>query len=108
MITSTIFISKCAVGSWFGESIYLFESLRDSTGVLPIRQQKVNTLQSSFRLIQTLHFSLLFMLYIGAKMMQINNKVQKWKYKASILNNTATLVFWVCILVMAKPQFDMP
>ena len=41
-------------------------------------------------------------------MMQINNKEQKSKYMASILNNTATLVFWVCILVMAKPQFDMP
>ena len=89
-------------------SNYLSESLRDSTGVLPIRQQKVNALQSSFRLIQKLHFSLLSMLYIGAKIMQINNKVQKSKYKASILNNTANLVFWVCILVMAKPQFDMP
>ena len=95
---------------------YLFESLRDSTGVLPIRRQKVNALQSSFRLIQTLHFSLLFMLYIGAKMMQIN-KVQKWKYKASVLDNTAILVFlgmypsygktrvWYA-LVMAKSQLD--
>ena len=84
---------------------YLSESLRDSIGVLPIRQ-KVDVLQSSFSQVQTLHFLLLFMLYIGAKMMQINNKVQKWKYKASILNNTATLVFWVCILVMAKPKLD--
>ena len=84
-------------------SNYLSESLRESTGVLPIRQQKVNALQSSFRLIQTLHFSLLFMLYIGAKMMQVSSKVQKWKYKASILNNAATLVFWVYTLVMAKP-----
>ena len=56
---------------------YFSEVLRDSTGVLPIRRQKVNALQSSFRLIQALHFSVLFMLYIGAKMMQINNKVQK-------------------------------
>ena len=87
-------------------SNYLFESPRDSPGVLPIIQQKVNASQSSFRLIQIVHFSLLFMLYIGVKMMQINNKKQKWKYKASILNNTATLVFWVCILVMAKPKLD--
>ena len=84
-------------------SNYLSESLRDSTGVLPIRQQKVNASQSPIRLIQTLHFSLLFMLYIGAKMMQVSSKVQKWKYKASILNNAATLVFWVYTLVMAKP-----
>ena len=51
--------------------------------------------------------------------MQMNNKLQKWKYKASVLNNTANLVFlgmypsydktttW-CVLVMAKSQFDMP
>ena len=78
---------------------YLSGSLRDSTGVLPIRQEKVNASQSPIRLIQTLHFSLLFMLYIGAKMMQVSSKVQKWKYKASILNNA----FWVYTLVMAKP-----
>ena len=87
-------------------SNYLSESPRDSPGVLPIRRQKVNALQSSFRLIQTLHFSLLSMLYIGVKIIQINNREQKWKYKASILNNTATLVFWVCILVMTKPKLD--
>ena len=75
-------------------SNYLSESLRDPTGVLPIRQQKVDALQSSFRLIQALHFSMLFMLYVGAKIMQINNEVQKWKYKASILNNTTTLFFF--------------
>ena len=39
--------------------------------------------------------------------MQINNKLQKWKYKASIFNNTATLVFWVCILVITKPELDV-
>ena len=47
-------------------------------------------------------------------MMQINNKLQKWKYKASIFNNTATFfghlgiwVFWVCILVITKPELDV-
>ena len=75
MITNTIFISKCAVGS--EEQECLSESLKDSTGGLPIRQEKVNALQTSFRLIPVLHFSLLFILYIGAKMMQINNKLQK-------------------------------
>ena len=65
--------------------------------------QKINALQSSFRLIPTLHFSLLFILYIDAKMMQINNKLQK----SSILNNTAALLFWLCILVITKPQLDV-
>ena len=81
---------------------YLSESLRDTTGVLPIRQQKINALQSSFRLIPMLHFLLSFIVYIGAKMMQINNKLQKWKYKASVLNKTATLVFrWGTHLYMS-------
>ena len=57
----------------------LSEWRRDSTGVLPIRRQKVKTFQSSFRLIPALYFSLLFILYIGAEMIQINNKLQKWK-----------------------------
>ena len=63
--------------SWFGEIVTVYLNHRDSTGVLPIRRQKVKTFQSSFRLIPALYFSMLFILYIGAEMIQIHNKLQK-------------------------------